>query len=459
LVFSVTSWRIFTNKANLHYETSISFPIHVNIYFWVFLPFLTVAQSNKVSKHNAAKYFVPEQAFSPQDFVNSYFDDLGLNNPKDLIEARRYESKNGWIRNRYKQSYKGLDVLGSSLILHEKNGKVKKFTGNVFPDINLSTKASQSKSEIEDQLMNHIWNDASKSTADLIAIKEDFKIESIELKVGDRIFPKFSGDYRLVYEVIAKRSIPEYDRISYFMDAHTGELLNELSHLCSVSVEGQANTRYYGTKKIITDSIAPNKFVLFDETRDIRTLNGEEQGWFPSRDDYVDFEDENNYWNNVNEKLDEVAGDVHYCSAAYHDFMLDNFDWKGLDGTGSDSSGLISVVHINDKYYLNAFWDGQRTYYGNGLCVDYGPLTTLDVVAHEFAHAFTQFSSGLIYRDESGALNEGTSDIFGKAVEYAYDPDNFNWLIGDRFTNSEGEAFRNMSDPNDKNHPKYYQGL
>ena len=41
----------------------------------------------------------------------------------------------------------------------------------------------------------------------------------------------------------------------------------------------------------------------------------------------------------------------------------------------------------------------------------------LDVVAHELTHAVTDTSSELIYSNESGALNEAMSDIFGASVE------------------------------------------
>jgi len=423
------------------------------------LPLFLAAQSLKVEKHHKAKYFEPAMELDRDAFVHYYFNELGLSSPDDLGKARVFESKNGWVRNRYKQSYRGLAVLGSSFVIHEQDGIVKKSTGALYPNIAIDINPKQSVGSIVSMLENHIMNSSPESTDDLIAIRDDLKIESTDLRIMDKAYPKFSGAYTLVYEIVVVRSIPKYDRISFYMDANTGQFLHEQSHMCSISVEGEANTRYYGIKKIVTDSIAPNRFQLYDETRNVRTMNGQERGWYPSRDNYVDFEDSDNFWDNSNEKLDEVAGDVHYCSSAYHDFMLNNFDWEGKDGLGTDSSDLTAIVHINDKFYLNAFWDGKYTYYGNGLCADYGPLTTLDVVGHEFAHAFTQFSSGLIYQDESGALNEGTSDIFGKALEYAYDPDNFNWLIGDRFTSGEGEAFRNMSDPNEKGHPKYYKGM
>ena len=38
----------------------------------------------------------------------------------------------------------------------------------------------------------------------------------------------------------------------------------------------------------------------------------------------------------------------------------------------------------------------------------------LDVVGHELTHGATEFTSALIYQDESGALNESFSIIIGK---------------------------------------------
>ena len=82
------------------------------------------------------------------------------------------------------------------------------------------------------------------------------------------------------------------------------------------------------------------------------------------------------------------------------------------------------------------------------------PLTSIDVVSHEFTHGVTEFSAGLIYANESGALNESFSDIFGKAVEYEADPLLFSWLIGEGF----GTPFRNMSNPNAFGDPDTYNG-
>ena len=46
----------------------------------------------------------------------------------------------------------------------------------------------------------------------------------------------------------------------------------------------------------------------------------------------------------------------------------------------------------------------------------------LDIVAHELTHGVTEFTSNLIYRNESGALNEAFSDMMGTSVEFFYQP-------------------------------------
>jgi thermolysin len=48
--------------------------------------------------------------------------------------------------------------------------------------------------------------------------------------------------------------------------------------------------------------------------------------------------------------------------------------------------------------------------------------SAIDVVAHEITHGLTSHTSGLIYRNESGALNESSSDIVGTSVEFFFQP-------------------------------------
>ena len=45
-------------------------------------------------------------------------------------------------------------------------------------------------------------------------------------------------------------------------------------------------------------------------------------------------------------------------------------------------------------------------------------FTTDDITAHEWSHAYTQYTDDLIYQWQPGALNEASSDIFGETVDH-----------------------------------------
>jgi Zn-dependent metalloprotease len=113
---------------------------------------------------------------------------------------------------------------------------------------------------------------------------------------------------------------------------------------------------------------------------------------------------------------------------------------------------LILNVHYG-AHYNNAFWDGDEMTFGDGDGVIFsGFARSLDVVAHELAHGVTQYASGLIYQDESGALNEHFSDVFGTAItQWANNetPEDADWLIGDEIMGPDlyGEALRSMRNP------------
>lgn len=394
-----------------------------------------------------------ETPVEASEYFKQHYQAIGLERPEDLVFQKTFDSKNHWKRQRYKQSYRDLPVLGTSYILHLKNDEVVKVSGSILPNINIDVNPSVSESAVLESLKAQIIQKVYEEGGDAMKVHEDLKIGAKRLCIADKAYPDFSGDYQLLYEVEAEFFAPQHRKSRYLLDAHTSQIVDEFDMICHVSVEGTANTRYYGEQTITTDSIAPNQFVLYDQERNILTLNGNQ--YTGGQYNYGPFFDEDNYWDNANEDLDEVAGDAHYCTSKYHDFMQEKFDWTGVDGEGGD---LVSIVHVNGKYYLNAYWDGTATHYGNGQCVNYGPLTTLDVIGHEFAHGFTTHTSALIYRNESGALNESISDILGKALEHEYDPDNFTWKIGERFVTDEGMPFRNMENPKEFDNPDYYKG-
>ena len=75
-------------------------------------------------------------------------------------------------------------------------------------------------------------------------------------------------------------------------------------------------------------------------------------------------------------------------------------------------------VHYSNSFE-NAFWNGQQMTFGDGRNRFY-PLVSLDVTAHEVSHGFTEQNSGLVYRNQSGGMNEAFSDMAGEAAEYYF---------------------------------------
>jgi len=139
-----------------------------------------------------------------------------------------------------------------------------------------------------------------------------------------------------------------------------------------------------------------------------------------------------------------------------YDFLLNEFNWNGIDNQGKSMNCVVNLYNGAD--YVNAYWDGTNANFGAGSC-HYDPLTTLDVVGHEFQHGITQATANLYYLGEPGAISEAVCDIMGKALEYEYDRDNFTWVIGNKFTHSPHvEAFRSMKDPNSFKDPAFYRG-
>jgi bacillolysin len=153
---------------------------------------------------------------------------------------------------------------------------------------------------------------------------------------------------------------------------------------------------------------------------------------------------------------DEAIDSAHNYAIATYNYYSNKHGRDSIDAAGMT---LVSRVHYS-RNYNNAFWDGTQMTYGDGDGVNFIPLSQdADVVAHELTHGVTERSSGLIYQNESGALNEAWSDIFGAGVdrqEGASITDT--WLLGeDIYTPAiTGDALRVMNYPSSVGDFDYY---
>jgi Zn-dependent metalloprotease len=115
---------------------------------------------------------------------------------------------------------------------------------------------------------------------------------------------------------------------------------------------------------------------------------------------------------------------------------------------------LIGSVHYR-RDYDNAFFNGQQMVFGDGDGEIFQRFTiAVDIMGHELTHGVTGATANLDYQDQSGALNESMSDVFGSLVkQYCASPqqraDEADWLIGAGIFMPEinGVALRSMSAP------------
>ena len=143
--------------------------------------------------------------------------------------------------------------------------------------------------------------------------------------------------------------------------------------------------------------------------------------------------------------VDEAATGITETLALYRDaFARASYDGKGAE--------VVLTVHY-ERNYDNAFWNGTQLVFGDGDGTVFGSFTgPVDVLAHEFTHAVTQFTADLTYQGQSGALNESLSDCLGICVKQrvlGQTAETADWLIGEGIflPSINARALRDMANP------------
>ncbi|HSN44704.1 MAG TPA: M4 family metallopeptidase, partial [Propionibacteriaceae bacterium] len=138
---------------------------------------------------------------------------------------------------------------------------------------------------------------------------------------------------------------------------------------------------------------------------------------------------------------------------------------NGIDDMGMELISIVNCTSPTDQrppQWLNACWWKGRMWYGQ---VDRaGRLTSmarhLDIMAHEITHGVIDTSSKLVYRDQSGALNESFADVLGTIVANWWkapdreDTSTWDWRIGAGLLEG-GLPLRDFSDPASLGHPAH----
>lgn len=358
---------------------------------------------------------------------------------------------------RFNQVIDGIEIIGADVVIHRNlkgeitgiTGSMKQVVGDVNPSFS-TTVALQTA-------MRHIGENQPFSWMDP---DQEFMLREATGNPNASYYPQprlvyapingdFNGEYVLAYRSVLQVGGENPSRWVIDVNAVTGEVINHYNSIHTVAAIGTGSSLYSGSVSIGTDLVS-NVYYMRDVTRKVETYNMNNGTQYNRA---TLFSRSTNTWSATAER---AGVDAHFGASQTYDYFKNVHGRNSFDGNGAT---IKSYVHYS-RNYNNAYWNGSVMTYGDGDGTTFTPLVTVDVAGHEITHAVTERTAGLVYQNESGALNEAWSDIFGTAVEFQAYGSNGNWLVGeDCYTpNTAGDALRSMSNPNAEGQPDTYQG-
>jgi thermolysin len=372
----------------------------------------------------------------------------------DEFEVQKVEiDELGMAHTRVRQTVNKIPVWEGEAIVHLKSdGSLATITDDLKESIVVNTEPNLSEKDAYNLAVENYRGRSPLGGADN--------------KIGMFIYRGENRDH-LVYRVETPRITGKGEPSApvVFIDAQTGEKVFEYDNLQT----GTGSSLYSGTVTISTTSSA-GTYYMEDTTRRMGTFNmnstgNETTGTGGTQSRYTDTDD---VWNTT---IQRAGVDAHYGAAQTFDYYQAVHGRNGINGnygpgTATSAVGGVSLVASRVHFgssgrYNNAFWYQNMMSYGDGDGTTFSPLTTIDVAGHEMTHGVTEYTANLTYANESGALNEATSDIFGAMVELRADGGTVSantWLIGeDCYTpGTAGDALRSMSSPFTYGDPDHY---
>lgn len=342
-------------------------------------------------------------------FINVHRNAFSDGGARVAFRAARVWEANGKHFIRLNQTYRGLDVFGADLVIEmDASGGVLAVLSHVMQDTasldsgDVSVSPAVTAPAAQSIAVNQTADETGASAATLTASTPELEIYRPAV-IGN------VGATRLVWRTEVGSAIGEPVRQQVFVDARSGEVALSFSLIYDVK-----------DRKIYD---ARNQFVIRENF--VRGESAPATG-----DEEVD----NAY---------EYLGDT-------HDFYQESHGRDSIDGAGGT---MFATVHFGFNFG-NAFWDGEDMVFGEGWVTD-------DITGHELTHGVTEFESGLVYLNESGAINESFSDVWGEFIDLTArtgtsgeDTPEVRWLIAE---DSIVGAFRNMADPTQFGDPDRYK--
>ncbi|HEU4913777.1 MAG TPA: M4 family metallopeptidase [Candidatus Saccharimonadales bacterium] len=379
------------------------------------------------------------------DFIRTKPELFGSVDTKSLIPIHESADAGNNGRNLVLQQYHGkAKVYGGSIRFHtNKSGMIDTISSSLIPDLKEVPK--EAKVGIGDAVVSAQKATKSKAAAapnpQLMVYPLEGKLHlawEIQLTDDPQTPPKEAKDKQPM--LAGSEDLP--GNWIVYVDALTAKVINYYNNIQTAGPTVGQGTGYYSRTGQVNSWYNDTTYQLRDTTLvasggpEIVTNDG--HGASPS-------EDANNDWNdtttNPRYQCQGAEVDTHRYSRSTYNYFKVVHGRNGFDGRATQFTGTAHYGTNLD----NAYWNGANQVYigdGSGVYPGFKYLSADDIIGHEYTHGYTQYTCGLAYQNESGALNEAFSDIFGSAYIFG------DWLVGEEaWLGPDTPALRNMIDP------------
>jgi Zn-dependent metalloprotease len=295
------------------------------------------------------------------EFFRDYSALLGVSNGSSMEFQSSVADALGETHLTWKQFYRGVPVYGATMKTHfGKDQQLRAVTGTAVPDISVSANPSVVRSRAERAALdfespNHAGAQLRAGTAKLYVYRQGLAqgVPGENLLAWEIEVTDGGGVRQLVY-----------------VDAHTGKVIDSVS-----GIQDELDRRAFDGHDLPRppDNYPNGAYWLEGQSFPTASLE---------------------------------ANNMITASKETYDFFKNTFGRDSFNGTG----GTMDAIFDRGYDCPNASW--------NGIFISFCPgLTTDDITAHEWGHAYTQYTHDLIYQWQPGALNEAYSDIWGEVVD------------------------------------------
>lgn len=348
----------------------------------------------------------------------------------------------GYRHVRLGQRHRGFPVVGAELIVHINNHDVIYLINGKY------------RREIA------VSRDPLVSPDEALRLGLSEKEGAKGLRISKRPCLVIYGSH-LAYHFVLSHEGDVPGRWWYYVDAHSGTLIQRYNNIRLAAPTGVGAPQQVSGYRLAGEDGAIVTMTGWEEDNGNFFLYNFDDVWGVYDEDALDWEQQAiSFWDGA----DPAAISLGQNFSLIQYWVMNGLSINSFDNAGGFARGN---VHTGDLF-VNAYWDGEDFHFGDGDNVEAASLAVLDIAAHEYGHAITEHSSGLVYAYESGALDESFADIVGSAVEFMAQPNGTaayplsipgqsDWLIGEDSWLAAA-ALRDMSDPQRFGQPSYYEG-